>query len=184
MSEGNGVAPREKISAATVERMTDASELPPPPGAAKSASTATPRHGARRRDMTVKPETAPAQALSDEAVTQAAREEIYRQAPVTENLHPIFNKLMPEEIMYMIAYMQKVYERGIEHADDGTAVREAFERGQASVADGPPMRRLVELTEGVLKASTEYLEVDAPDIGRFLTTKDKLFAKFQANTGA
>jgi len=185
--EGNGVS-KDNLTPETVERMTDASEIPPPPG---SKPATPPRHGARRRDMTAKPlpgtaETAPTQApLSDEAVTQAAREEIYRRAPVTEDLHPVFNKLSPEEIMYLIAYMHKVYERGVEHGDDGTAVREAFERGQAAIADGPPMRRTMEFMTSLLDAAVNLLEEsDPPNVVRFLKTRDKLLEKFQANTGA
>ncbi len=183
MSEGNGVSPKENPPAEVIERMNDASEIPPAPG-----PKSVPRHGARRRDMTPKP--LPENAVAPEVIdgAQAAREEIYVRysaagTPVPEPLKIIFNKLMPEEILHVIAYVESAYNRGAMHADDGTAVSEAYARGQASVADGPPMRRLVELVEGLLQASEDNLETEQPDVGKFLGKKTKLFARFQANAG-
>jgi hypothetical protein len=176
MTEGNGVAPRTNPSADVVERMNDASEIPPPPGP-KAAATA--RHGARRPAAKQEPA-----ALSDEQVAQAARDELYLHAQVPENLQQVFNKLNPEEIMLVIAFVEGAHVRGIEYADSGKAVQDAFERGQAVIADGPPMRRLVEFMTGMLHATEDFLEVEEPNVIKFLKVKHQLFQKFQANAAA
>jgi hypothetical protein len=87
MPEGNG------ISEATIDRMTDASEIPPAlPSSAPAHAAAVP--GSRRRKNSAASETTTATIEAD-----AAREEILKGLDLPPHLLAIYKKLSPEDIL-------------------------------------------------------------------------------------
>jgi hypothetical protein len=154
-STTNGTA----ITPEDFEHMVDASEKPP--------------KAAKEKAGKVKPaaSVAPPPAIPLEAI-QAAREEIYVRSTVPEPLKPIFNRLPPEEIIFVIAHVEHAYRSGMSAAvvDPATAQRygmmeKDLEKFSSIIAD--------------LSKAVSLLEGDEPNVRGCLRMADRAFQRLQ-----
>src|SRR5271170_795410 len=101
----NGTAPTTNgapITPEDFETMTDAADKPTKRAGKKQATGAA-------TAAAVAPPPPPVEIDP----IQAAREEIYLRRTVTDPLKPIFNRIPPEEIVFIIAYIEHAYRSGM-----------------------------------------------------------------------
>jgi hypothetical protein len=168
MASGNGTTEHgvngESLTPHEFEAMVDASEKPkgvvaPPPVERKPAG--------RTRAAASSEAVAPAPAV------QAAREELYAAKNVPMPLRSIFNRLPPEEIIFVIAHVEHAYQTGLQAgATNGGAVECGHDLLMAKYND---------VISGLLKA-VSCLEGDDPNVDACLRHADKAYRRLQAPT--
>lgn len=150
------------------EAMVDASEKPP-------KGTVTPLVAQRRpRGM---PAAAATATPSTPAEIQAARTQLYELKSVPEPLWPIFNRLPPEEIVFIIAH--------IEHAAHGgyrTGLAAAAEMGGTAQC-GQDHEKYNAVIAGLLEA-VGMLDGDRPNVAGCLERADKAYGRLIATATA
>jgi hypothetical protein len=187
MSDGNGVtktADNKPLSDVDIERMIDAGERPPA------------ANGKRKTAKSLKPEAAKSEAANEAAANeaaqdippaptpaeiQAARDEIYARYGTPEPFQTVLNKLLPEEVMYVIGGIEHAYNSGLTQADDGSALHAAYERGKTEGADIARVKlgKLGAFTCELLDALT-LLEGEQPDVQGYLRRTEIATGRFRA----
>ena len=169
MSSENGETMNGKTAPLTTDEfavMVDASEKPAvSPRAAASA----------RRRVTSVPgpdgtalSTADVQHLPElpEKDVQAARDRLYDIEHVPLLLRPIFNRLPPEEIVFVVGHIKHYYQMGYSQgAQQATG-------GVAECNHGPAMQRYNEVISALLHA-VSFLDGDDPNVDACLRHADK-----------
>ena len=146
------------------ETMTDASEKPTK-AAGRAGRTAAPRAraGAAAVPAAVTEEAPIVE--EDVAKTQAAREAYYAFKQIPAPLRPIFNRLPPDEINFIVAHIDHAYRSGLA---EGTASA----GGSVKVACGQDHEKYNEVIATLLSA-VNLLDSDRPDVAGCLKLADK-----------
>jgi hypothetical protein len=132
------------------ESMTDASD--PPKGGARPKARARPAK------------------VGTPVEIQAARDEIYERKQVPAPLRPIFDRLPPEEIIFVVAHVEHAYRSGIAA---GTA------HGGTECGHETVMAKYNDVIAGLLK-SVSFLEGEEPNVEAALRHADKAYQRLQA----
>ena len=153
----------EVITPEDFEAMTDASDKPTRASRAGASARARARGPgeappAAAADATAQPVNTPEQA-------QAARDDIYSRTNVPEPLKLVFNRLPPEEIVFVLAHVENAYRSGL------TA-------GTSEVMCGhePAMAKYNDVISSLFKA-VSLLDSDRPDIRGCLKIADEAHAR-------
>jgi hypothetical protein len=169
MASGNGTTEHgvngESLTPHEFEAMVDASEKPKgivtPIAEKKQAKVRAPAAA------TAAPEVLP-------ATIQAAREELYTAKTVPVPLRPIFNRLPPEEIIFIIAHVEHAYQTGLHAGAANKGASEPNECGHDLL-----MAKYDEVISGLLQA-VQAVEGEDPNVDRCLRLADKAFRRLQA----
>jgi hypothetical protein len=150
--------------------MVDASEKPP----LAARPTVTRRRG------TVPGATTPSATSSDTgmpiASIQAARQEIYTTKTVPAPLRPIFDRLPPEEIIFIIAHVEHAYQTGMASGAASAVEHGAGEQPCGHVA---VMAMYNEVIHSLLKG-VELLDGEDPNVSGCLKHADQAYKKLQS----
>jgi len=172
-TDTNGISTPEEFHA-----MTDASEKPKvtAPKNGRQPRTTAPSLSAAAAAAAAAPPTIPA--IPPEQV-QAARNEIYVRSNVPEPLRPIFNRLPPEEIVFVIAHVEHAYRSGFAAAGavpgaGGEDPIVAYERGKTDAMQ--QMAKYPEAISGLLKALS-LLDSDPPNVQGCRRLADRAYAQ-------
>jgi hypothetical protein len=152
--------------------MVDASEKPvTTPGAMSPRAAASARRRGTLTDNGTTDGTALAGATSHlpelpEKDVQAARDRLYDIEHVPLLLRPIFNRLPPEEIVFVVGHIKHYYQMGYSQgAQQATG-------GVAECNHGPAMQRYNEVISALLHA-VSFLDGDDPNVDACLRHADK-----------
>ena len=153
----------EVITPEDFDAMTDASDKP----------TRASRAGASSRARARVPGDAPvaaateamAQPVNTPEQAQAARDDIYSRTNVPEPLKLVFNRLPPEDIVFVLAHVENAYRSGL-----------AAGTSEGMCGHGPAMAKYNEVISAMFKA-VSLLDNDRPDIRGCLKIADEAHAR-------
>lgn len=168
MENGNGThANGAPITPEEFNSMTDAADKP----------TTTNNKKGKKPTTTTAPVAAteaPHATIPPEAI-QAARDEIYMRGQVPAPLISIFNRLPPEEIVFIIAHVEHAYRSGM--AAGAGAGNDGYERGKADA-----MLSMAKYSEiiAMYQSAIQELDREPPNTRGCLRIAEQAFRRIHA----